>query len=162
MYKLSDVAQATSVPARTLTDWLSRKLVDVPTHGSGTHRRFDKDDVVRIGIIAELVRLGVSVSAAAKAASAFSDESHGGRDIGELFPSGKTVLIADGDSARCINVADREQFESAMLSVYEDVRSVIAVVVNTVVARVDRALASGSSPRGAVAMLYRHGKQMHV
>jgi DNA-binding transcriptional MerR regulator len=162
MIKLSQAAQAANISARTLSDWLARKLIDIPAYGTGTHRQFTRDDVIRIALISELVGIGIAIGEAAKAAATLCDDAGADRDAADLFPNGKTILLVDSENSRCINVADREQFESAMLAVYEDVRSVIAVVLNTVVARVDAALASGSPPRGAVTMLYRHGRQLHV
>jgi DNA-binding transcriptional MerR regulator len=162
MYKLGQVADAVGVNVRVLGDWLDRGIVAAPKTGTGTHRRFSKDDAVRVGIIADMTRLGLPIADAAKAASAFADQSHGGGDIGELFSSGKTVLLVDADGARVINVDDREQFDAAMLAVYEDVRTVTVVNVSGVVARVDRALASGTTQRGSGAMIYRHGRQLHV
>lgn len=163
MYKLSEVARATDISARTLTDWLSRKLVDVPAHGSGTHRRFSKDDTTRIALIADLTKVGVSVSDAAKAAASFCDEAGADRDASELFPSGKTVLLIDADGARCINVdASREQFESAMKTVYAPERTVVMVVINHVVARVDAALDGNGKPMAPAAAIFRHGRQMAI
>ncbi len=164
MFKLSEAAEAVGVELRTLSGWLDRRIIDIPGAGSGTNRRFGRDDVIRVGLISDLVRLGVSVSEAAKAASAFCDDANGDRDASELFPSGKTFLFIDADGARVVNVdASREQFESAMQAVYSETHGAIVVNVGLLVERVDRALASGTSkahpPAGAV---FRHGKQLHI
>jgi DNA-binding transcriptional MerR regulator len=164
MHKLATVSRAVGVPAPTLASWIDRGLVDLGLPpGTGRPRTFTRDDIIRVALVAELVRLGVSVSEAAKAAATFSDDAGADRDAAELFPNGRTVLIVDADGARVINVeVPRETFDAAMNATYGETRAVIAVVVNTVVARVDAGLASGSPPRGGVAMLFRNGRQMHV
>lgn len=160
MFKLADVARATNVPARMLSDWLARKLVDIPGGGTGNHRVFGQDDVYKIALIVELTRLGVSVSEAAKAASAFSDDANGDRDASTLFPSGKTILLVDADGARCINILDRGAFEAAMETVYGDTYGVIGVNLSTLVANVDRALAGSRKPMPPAGAIFRNGRQL--
>lgn len=163
MFKLSEVASAAGVEVRTLTGWLDRRIVDVPAFGSGNNRRFSRDDAIRVALIADLTKVGVSISEAAKAAASFCDEAGGDRDAGELYPAGRTVLIVDADSARCVNVeATREQFDSAMAEVYASERTAVVVVVNAIAKRVDAALAGLGKPLPPAAMVYRHGKQMHT
>lgn len=140
MIKLSHAAEAANIPSRTLSDWLARKLVDIPASGTGSHRIFDRSDVVRIAIVAELVRLGVSVSESAKAASAFADRGDNGRVAGELFSEGRTVLVHDehGTSVLC----DRGEGFGVALHFAFGVANTL-VDCNAVVARVDDALSSG-------------------
>lgn len=163
MFKLSEVANATGVDPRTLTNWLDRRIVEVPAYGSGSQRRFSRDDVVRVALIAELTRLGVSVSEAAHAAATYSDDAGSDRDASELFPSGRTLLIIDADGARVINVdVPREQFESAMAAVYSETRAALVVSVNTVVAQVDAALEAGHAEYRPAAAIFRNGRELHT
>ena len=163
MFKLAQAARATGIGAPTLGAWLDRKLIDIPASGTGNHRTFTRDDVVRVALVVELTRLGVAVGEAAKGVACFCDDAGADRDAAELFPSGRTLLLVDADGARCINVDGREQFDAAMLSVYADVRTAIVLNVNEVTRRVDAALATGhATPRPPVAALYRHGRQLHV
>jgi DNA-binding transcriptional MerR regulator len=164
MYKLSQVASVAGIGAPTLGAWLDRKLINIPASGTGNHRSFSRDDIVRVALVAELTRLGIAVGEAAKAAATFCDDAHGDRDASELFKSGKTFLFVDADGARVVNIdASSEQFEAAMASVYAEARTAIVLNVNEVARRVDAALASGSStakaPAGAI---FRHGRQMYV
>ena len=162
MFRLSEVAAAVGIELRTLPGWIDRRLIDIPASGSGHHRRFDRDDVNRIAIISALVRLGVSVSDAAKAASAYSDDCDGIRDVGDLYTEGQTFLILDEDGARCINVsATREEFESAMASVYSETHGAVVINVGAVIAAAERAL-KGQPARPPAAAIFRHGRQMHL
>lgn len=163
MFRLSEAAAASSVEARTLSGWLDRRVVDMPASGSGNNRRFTRDDVIRVALIGDLTKIGLSVADAARTAAAFCDDAGANRDSGELFPNGRTVLFVDQDGARCVNIdSTREQFEAAMDTVYSADRTVIVVVVNSVVARVDAALSGNGKPMPPAAQVFRHGRALHV
>jgi DNA-binding transcriptional MerR regulator len=163
MFRLCDAARVAGIEARQLSNWLDRRLIDIPALGSGSYRNFSRDDVVRVALTAELTRLGVQVSEAAKAAATFCDDAGAYRDASELFADGKTILLVDSDGARCINVPNRETFDAAMLSVYEAERSAVAVVVvDAIVRQVEAALASGTPRHHPAGAVYKHGREVHV
>lgn len=60
-----EVAEAIGVPRPALHAWLLRGHVVVPSEGQGRARRFSFDAVVELAMIAELTRLGMTISAAA-------------------------------------------------------------------------------------------------
>lgn len=139
MIKLSQAAQAANISVRTLSDWLARKLVDIPASGTGNHRSFNRNDVIRLAFVSELVRLGVSVNESAKAASAFADTGERGRAPGELFNDGKTILLHSPDGTHMLN-ARGDGFGVALHFAYGV--SNVLVDCNALVARVDAALSS--------------------
>jgi len=61
------LAEAAGVQVTTLNAWISRRLIPGTATGNrGRARDFDLDTAVRIGLMVELVRLGVGAPAAAK------------------------------------------------------------------------------------------------
>lgn len=167
LYTVTAAARACGLPNSTLCQWLDRKIIkpgldDVDEGTSGVPRQFTKRRVLQMALTSELVRIGLKAGDAAQAAAVFSDESQDGRAAGEVFAEGKTALIVDENGARCISVADRDAFESAMSTVYADTRTVIAVNVSEVIARVDRALAGSHKALPPAGAVYRHGRQMHI
>ncbi|QAY95106.1 hypothetical protein CWB41_04660 [Methylovirgula ligni] len=162
-YKLAQTADAVGMNARTLSDWLDRGIIPAPRSGKGNHRAFGIRDVDRIAIVHELTRIGLPVAEAAKAASVFSDERSKYRPRAQLHQEGKTFLVIDSDCARVVNAHTREEFESLMAGMFSRDHGVVALNVNTVVAQVDAALASGgSAPKLPAGALYRNGKKLHV
>lgn len=168
LYRASAVAKAANIPLQRLSSWLDRGVIrmsgdDIDTQSSGIPRQFSRRRLYQIALTSELTRLGIDASAAARAAAVFADESQDGRAAGELFAEGKTVLILDESGARCINIADRSAFEAAMQTVYADTRTVLAVNISTLVARVDVALAAKSrKPMPPAAAVFRNGRQLHT
>lgn len=163
MYKLGQVAEAAGINARTLSDWLDRKIIAVPASGSGSHRTFDLHDVDRVAVVAELVRLGLPVAEAAKAASVFSDERSTGRPRGQLHGGdAKTLLVITQDGARVHRAYDKATFERAMEVLFAEDRSVIVLNVGEVTRRVDDALEGNGTPKPPAGVVFRNGREMHV
>ncbi len=163
MYKLTQVAEAVGVNSRTLGDWLDRKIIDLPATGKGNHRNFGIRDVDRIAVVAELVRIGLPVAEAARAASVFSDTRSYKRPRAQLHEEGKTFLVIDGDCARIINAHAREEFEALMAGMFSSDHGVVALNISETLKRVDSALASGAStPKPPAGAIYRYGREMHV
>lgn len=134
----------------------------MPKNGTGNHHEFSLRDIDRVGVVSELVRIGLPVSEAAKAASVFSDERSARRPKGQLHRDGKTLLIVDADGTSVVRADDREVFEDAMSKLFADTRSVIVLNATEALRSVDRALAGSSKPMPPAAALYRNGKQLHT
>ena len=162
MFKLSQAAAAAGIPAPTLSSWIDRGFIPMPKNGTGNHHEFSLRDVDRIGIVAELARLGLPISEAAKAASAFSDERSAKRPKGQLHRDGKTLLIIDADGTSVVRAFDRGGFEDAMSKLYADTRSVIVLNATEALRRVDAALAGSHKPLPPAGAIFRHGKQLMI
>lgn len=68
-YGPAEVCEAAGVPRATFHSWLARHYLPLPPSlGAGRERRFSIRDAVRVAIVAELNRVGVSVGVAARAA----------------------------------------------------------------------------------------------
>lgn len=113
MYKLSQAAEAAGVAVATLGSWVDRRFIPMPKGGTGNHREFDLADVDRIAIVAELVRLGLPIARAAKAASEFSDKRSKGRARGQVFDVGRTLLLVSQEGVSVVRAFDRDEFEDA-------------------------------------------------
>ncbi len=162
MYKLSQVAEAVGVNARTLSDWLDRKIIDLPATGRGNHRDFSIRETDKIAIIAGLTRLGLPVADAAKAARAFCDERSKGRPRAQLHTDGATtaLLITQG-VASVHRVYDKAEFDSVMSQLFADEFGVVVLNISAVLKRVDDALAKGAStPKPPAGAIYRYGRPL--
>jgi hypothetical protein len=121
----AEVCAAANITPATLKNWVSRRPAavlltkeDQVASAKGSPIRYSFNRVMQIAITAELVRMGWQPRPAAMLAVQFSDLGFGplgdqpGRDPGELFPTGRTVLIADTVPAddcpggKCIRVDD--------------------------------------------------------
>jgi DNA-binding transcriptional MerR regulator len=162
-YKLSDVVAATGVPGATLLSWLDRGIIAAPKTGSGRHRSFDIRDIDRVAIINALTQLGLPVAAAAKAASAFSDDRSYRRPRAQLHADGYTALLIDADKARVVRVESKAELDDLVARLFVNDFGIIALNVSATLHRVSAAL-DGKKPasRLPAAAVYRHGKQLHV
>jgi DNA-binding transcriptional MerR regulator len=164
MYKLGQVAAAVGMNARTLGDWIDRGIVEAPRTGTGRHRDFGIREADRIALIHELTKIGLPVADAARAVSAFSDERGKCRPKAQLYRDGaKTILLVTEEGASVVAADDQEAFESAMTTVYSDVRTVTLLNVGEVLSRLDAAFAAGThTPKPPAGAIYRHGRQLHT
>jgi DNA-binding transcriptional MerR regulator len=161
-YSLSEVAAAVGISARTLSDWVERKIIPLPRTGKGNPRRFDVRDTDRAALISALVTTGLPVGDAAKAVSVFSDDRSYKRPRAQLHRDGaKTLLIVDGEHASVVRAFDRAEFEDAMSKLYEESPAVVVLNVGAVLRRVDAALDGKGTPKPPAAAIFRHGRQLH-
>jgi hypothetical protein len=138
MHRFADVVHATSVPGPTVASWLDRGIVclderDEDTVGSGSHRRFSKARIYQIALTHSLTKIGLNLLRSADAAAVFANRSDPGRERGELFPTGRTLLIVSPTTTTVVNA-------DAALGNYG---VAVAIDVNKVVERVDAALGQG-------------------
>jgi hypothetical protein len=104
-YSSGVAEKVTDTPQHTLQRLFQRNHVtiqpcDVPSKGCGENRGLSMRRILQIAITTELSRLGIGPSRAAKAAFLFTDRANPGRNVGEPFPLGRTVLVGlpDGQS----------------------------------------------------------------
>ncbi|MGY4502382.1 hypothetical protein ACVWYH_006339 [Bradyrhizobium sp. GM24.11] len=109
-YPTGIASKATGTPLATLQRYLRQSNItlqpcDVPSRGCGENRGYSLRRIMQIAFTTELTRLGIGPSRAAKAAFEFSDRGGTGRQVGELYPLGQTLLVGlpDGKS-KVINV----------------------------------------------------------
>jgi hypothetical protein len=155
MFKASDIVRSVGIPATQLSQWLDRGVIklgegDLDSNTSGVARQFSRSRVYQVAIAYDLTGTGVNATIAAKAASVFVDQGQPGRAAGELFASGKTMLVHTSGGTRIVNSHDGDGFGVALHVAYGDVSNVI-VDCGALVARVDTAL-SGSRARKASAL----------
>ena len=134
MHKIGVVSAATGVPVPTLGRWHDRRTLkpsrrDKPSSGSGDHRLFSRATIDQIAIAKTLIDLGIAASPANRAAAHFT----------ELFPCGRTLLIATPTDARIVNA----EFNATLTDFCgRPFSSAVIVDCGHVVAAVDQALIS--------------------
>jgi hypothetical protein len=142
-YALADAARA----ARTNTRTLRRRIDigtfklrggDIKANGSGTYCGLTRPRVLQVAITQHLTAIGMSPSAAADAASQFSDCGDAERGPGDVFPYGKTLLIIDHNGARVINA----DFDVPLFDATHRAASAVVIDCNQIAAQVDAALTS--------------------
>jgi hypothetical protein len=115
----SDACRAAGIDGSTLKNWISREPpallladTDSASHVSGRPHLLTFWRVLRIAIMADLVRLAWGPGMAAIAAAGFTDSGSRGRRRGELFPTGTTLLIgppsAPGEDAPFVKVVNSD------------------------------------------------------
>lgn len=65
-FSIGDLARRSGVPVNTIRSWEQRYGLLSPARSAGGHRRFNDEDVRRIGAVRQLVSEGVSLAAAAE------------------------------------------------------------------------------------------------
>lgn len=108
-YPLRVAAQAARIPSAKPRRYIDMKVTplranDVWPAGSGSRIGLSRNRVLQIAITEMLLKSGVSLSRAAKAALVFSDHSNTGREAGQLYKQGKTILVVSNESATVRNV----------------------------------------------------------
>jgi hypothetical protein len=106
------VCAAADVPRPTLHSWVSRRYLPLsPGPGMGRERQFTILDVVRIGVVSELTRLGISIGVAANAASQVGERELSGRRFAlVLVPTAEDSAKAEGVRNVPMGVADFTSF----------------------------------------------------
>jgi hypothetical protein len=96
-YLAGAVAEATGASLATLTRYGKEntpfQVCDKRAKGSGERNLYSTRRVNQIALTVECSRLGIAPSRGAKAAFEFSDRGGRGREIGELYPLGRTLLV---------------------------------------------------------------------
>ena len=108
---------------------------DVKATGSGSRVGLSRSRILQVAVTTPLVKSGVSLSNAAKAALAFTDCGSAGREPGELFEHGKTVLVIGPEGPTVRNIA----FDASMADVSHGVCT-ITVDLTRIVESVDSTL----------------------
>ena len=134
MYKTGAVSAATGVPAAKLGRWQDRRTLKPSRHdkassGSGDHRLFSRDTVIRIAISKRLVDLGIPATPANRAAALFD----------KLFEFGRTLLVTSVSGSQIVNAA----FNAPLTDICgRPFQSAIIIDIGPIIAAVDQALIS--------------------
>jgi hypothetical protein len=142
-WPLRTVALAASMKPRALRQWLDCKVMtlqgpDRKSTGHGDHCGLSRQRAYQAAIVQHLNKLGMSVSRAAAAAFEFSDRGNLGRQPGQLFEHGKTVLSISADGATVKNVF----FDVSHSDVTDRAVAAITIDLHKVVETVDKILES--------------------
>ena len=136
----SEAAHAARINVRALRQWAITGVLpllknDRKSKGAGDHSGYSLPRVVQAAITRHLDLLNVSVSFAAKAAFEFTDRGNTGRQPGELFAVGKTILLITPDGGTVHNIFANTAHSDVCSS-----ETVLAVDVNKIVAQVNNSL----------------------
>ncbi|QIG92444.1 hypothetical protein [Bradyrhizobium sp. 6(2017)] len=106
--KKADVIKATQINEQTFEHWTDRRVIrlsgeDDPGDGRGKPRRFGMRTITKLAIAHRISLLGIPANMAVTLSSQFVDEPQRGRNIGCLFPTGRTILTATQDGAATIH-----------------------------------------------------------
>jgi hypothetical protein len=96
-YTAAIVADATGASLATLIRYGKENTkfqpCDKRANGSGERNLYSTRRVMQIALTVECSRLGIAPSRGGKAAFEFSDRGNPGRDVGELYPLGATLIV---------------------------------------------------------------------
>ena len=140
-YLAAIAAEAAGVSATDLQRYANNHLsfqpCDGQSSGSGDKRQYSTRRILQTAIIAEGKRIGISPARAGKAAFEISDRGNPGRDVGECYPIGTTVLVglATGEN-KVIQIPP----DLSINDVLSKDTSAFIVNCNTIVARVTEKL----------------------
>ena len=146
-WPLRDAARASGTKARVLGQWLATGVLkltdrDVRSTGSGVRVGLSRQRILQVAITRHLVLQGVTVSKAVCAAAKFTDEYQKGRLPGELFPDGRTYLVARGGNWTVMQCP----FDASYTALSDFEPTIIAVDLNRVVDDVDNNLIQRKIP----------------
>jgi hypothetical protein len=132
--------EAAQVPTITQRRWIDTGVAplrnnDRRVSGSGHAVGLSRNRILQFAITQALLKNGVSLSRAARAALEFSDYGNNGRPAGQCFQRGKTALVLSSNSATVCNL----DFNSSVFDISNDGVSIV-VDCNKVVAAVDSVL----------------------
>ncbi len=100
-YNSAEVCDAAGVPRVTFNAWLLRNyLLLPPGPGTGRSRQYSMLDAVRIAVVADLNRLGISVGVAARLSRLITEPLFVGRKFLVLAPSTQPLGDEVGKSPR--------------------------------------------------------------
>ena len=136
-YELADAADAAGIPAERLSAWVLRGNISPAQRasGSGGRHKFSRDNVITIAIAARLWDFGLDPSDAFGLAAAWTEDTNQNRAPGELFPTGRTLLVADGDRLPRIVNADAAPPVHDRATVTIDLNAVVASVEPNLIER---------------------------
>jgi hypothetical protein len=108
-YPLNTGSKAARTADRKIRRWIDSNVTpiranDLKAAGSGSRVGLSRNRILQIAVTQALLKNGVSLSRAAKAALEFSDYGNNGRAAGQVFPRGKTVLVLSSNSAAVCNL----------------------------------------------------------
>jgi hypothetical protein len=109
---------------------------DRASSGSGDPIGYSRRRILQAAITKQLTPLGMSASAAARAAFVFTDEGQTRRAPGELFQHGKTILVIAPAGASVRNLF----FDVSLSDATDRAIAAIVIDINKVVAFVDSVL----------------------
>jgi|SRR5882724_3041076 len=141
-YPLRVAAEAAQVPTIKYRRWMDTKIVtlrgnDARTTGSGNPCGLSRNRILQAAITEALLKKGVSLSTAAKAALEFSDsDGAGGREAGQLYPLAKTVLCLGSANGPVVSNVD---FGASIFDMATD-GVTICIELNGIVQYVDAVL----------------------
>jgi hypothetical protein len=112
-YKISQAAKAAGVPVKTVSRDIDRKVIKIggPDPGKGNCHLLAPPAIYRLAIGYAVVKLGVTPTAAMDLAKLFFEPQRG-RKPGELFKTGKTLLLISDGAAVIQNLQIDEDISS--------------------------------------------------
>jgi hypothetical protein len=142
-WPLRIAAKAANTSPKTMRRWLNHNIItlrgnDIRPKGSGDYCGLSRNRVLQAAITQHLLAIGMSLSAAGKAALQFSDYGDTERAAGECFKFGKTLLVIDPAGTRVTNV----DFDVPLFDATRRATSAVVVDINQIAAQVDAALTS--------------------
>lgn len=121
-YPFSAAQEAAGTSFAALQRLFDRKVItlqpcDRVASGSGSRRGYSVRRIVQIALTTELTALGISTSRAAKAAFEFSDRGSPGRNLGEPYPLGTTLLVGLPEGAhKVLNIPPDKTISEVLAS----------------------------------------------
>jgi hypothetical protein len=105
-YKVSDAAKAAGVPVKTVSRDIDRGVIEIPgpDPGKGHRHLLAPPTVYRIAIGYALTKLSVTPTVAMVDYASKFFEPQRGRKSGELFKTGKTLLLVSDGACSIINL----------------------------------------------------------
>ena len=142
-YPLRVAAQAAQIPTIKIRRYIDANVTpirtnDVKATGSASRVGLSRNRILQIAIAEVLLKRGISLSSAAKAAFEFSDRGNAGRGAGQLWPLGKTVLVLGGPNGPAVSNVD---FNASVFDLSNQGVSIV-LDLNKVTADVDAVLNS--------------------
>lgn len=119
-YPAAVASRATETPLLRLQQYFERNHIttqpcDVASKGCGEKRGYSLRRIHQIAITTQLGWLGIGPSRAAEAAFAFSDKATPGREVGELYPLGRTMLVGHRSGQnKIVNIAPDESLDKIL------------------------------------------------
>jgi hypothetical protein len=140
-WPLRVAAKAADTTPRTVRRWLDHNIVrlrnnDVRPNGSGHYCGLSRNRILQIAITHRLLAAGMSLSLAATGALQFTDAGQPGREPGQPFEFGKTILVIDAAQTRVVNA----DFDAGFADLINHAPSAVILDVNQLVDQVGATL----------------------
>jgi hypothetical protein len=141
-YPARVAAEAAQTPQLTIRRWIDSGVMplhgnDSRTTGSGNYIGLSRNRILQLAITQALLKSGVSLSRAAKAALEFTDSGNTGRAAGEVYSTGKTILTIGGPNGPAVRNVD---FNVSVFDQMSNDEVTITVDLNRIAERVDSVL----------------------